>query len=1143
MRTRHSGFALRILLLAAVFGAASSAALAQAVSSATVTGRVVDPQQAVIANAQVVFVSVDTGVIHQTVTNQDGLYTETNLPVGRYQMEVTAPSFEKYSQSGIELRVNDNIQLNVSMVIGSAMQTVQVEANASMVQTQENHVSQVIDERRIVELPLNGRDPTQLITISGAAVNHTDGTNTGSKSFLTAQSIAVAGGGGDQTNYLLDGGDNNDSFTNVNLPFPFPDALQEFSVETNSLPARNGLHPGGLVNVVTKSGSNQWHGSVFEFLRNYLLNARNFFAPTQDSLKRNQFGGTIGGRILTDRLFFFGGYQGSIIRQNPVQTTSYVPTAAALNGDFTALDGGGTIGTNACQANGKPRVLQDPDHPGAPLNTATPMVNPAEYDPAAVALMKYLPTPIDNCGTVKWGPKLDSNEYQYISRVDWNLNQKHQLFGRYFYDNYDLQTPFDIHDLLVTATPGNAQRVQSFTLGDTYSFTSSLVNAFHFTFSRRRIDRGPSADGINAAKLGVQNIYQGTPNYLQLTVSNGGFAVGSGTSALGIFNINSFQEADDGDWLHGKHQVAFGVDLIRTQDNVNSHYEDNAWFEFSNIYSAYTPPTGSSCPTGDTCGSGDPMLDFLTGKMNKLEQTMPQQIAYRQTVPSLYVQDTYHLTPKLVMNAGLRWEPLLPPHDFFNRGAEFSRSAFDTGKTSAVFTNAPAGSFFYGDPGVAKGFTQNSPWNFSPRLGFVFNPDGQGKTTFRVGGAYLYDTLGTYLTYRVTANNLPYGIDNALSSGPYQFDNPYANVPGGNPFPLPFAPPKNISFPLAASQVVLPAQLHPVATAQWNVGFQHQFSANWIATISYLGNRITHMMLGNEIDPAVYIPGTWTGAGTCGALTVSPGTGKACSSTSNTQSRRVLMLANPAEGQYYGQQVLAQDSGFSNYNGMLASLEHRFARSYTVLANYTWSKCLFIGPVNSIGVEGTIQNPYNLRGDYGPCTYDATNIINLTGVVTSNWAHEGWQAHLLNGWQLAPIFRHQSGLPFSPTTGADNSLTGIGLDRPNPTGVSPYTHAGHTYALFQFLNSAAYVPNPVGTFGTAGRGSLRGPGYTDLDVAFSRIFGVYEHMHLEARFEAFNALNHPNFNGPSASISSTTFGKITSAQDPRILQAAMKLSF
>jgi hypothetical protein len=228
---------------------------------------------------------------------------------------------------------------------------------------------------------------------------------------------------------------------------------------------------------------------------------------------------------------------------------------------------------------------------------------------------------------------------------------------------------------------------------------------------------------------------------------------------------------------------------------------------------------------------------------------------------------------------------------------------------------------------------------------------------------------------------------------------------------------------------------------------------------------------------------------------------------------------------------------------MLTSLEHRFAHNYTILANYTWSKCLQIGPVISLGVEGTIANPYDLRSDRGPCSYDATNILNVTGVLASSMHGNSIVAHLLNNWQLAPLMRYQTGLPVNPQSGVDNSLTGIGLDRPNLTGKERYTHAGHTASLFQYIDKSAFTTNPVGTFGTASHFSLRAPNFVDVDAALSRNFGIFERLKLEMRVEAFNLLNHPNFNAPQASLSATSFGQITTAMDPRILQAAAKLTF
>jgi hypothetical protein len=1087
------------VLLTFVVLATAPALHAQAVSNATVTGRVIDEQGAIVAGAQIKMTGVETGTVSTTVTNSDGIYTIPSLPIGAYTLESTVPGFQSYVQSGILLRVGDHVQINVNIKVGAVTERVEVHANAGMVQTQQNSISQVIDQRRIIELPLNGRDPTQLITISGAAINHNDGTNTGSKSFFSSQSISIAGSAGNATNYLLDGGDNNDSFTNVNMPFPFPDALAEFSVETSSLPARNGLHPGGVVNAVTKSGSNRWHGDLFEFVRNGHANAINYFAPRQDSLKRNQFGGILGGKIIRDKLFFFGGFQQSNIRQDPSASNAFVPTAAALTGDFSRLDGAG------CQAKGVARVINDPTN-GLPLPNQ--QISPSRFDPAALALAKYLPTTPDPCGKVAYGIPVQSNESQFVGRVDWIISAKQSLYGRYFLDGYTLAAFFDPRNILVTSTSGNAQRVQTFVLGHTFTLNPSTVNSFHATVGRRPNDRGPNANGVNAASLGVAPLYQGTKNFMQVAVNNGGFAVGCGTCALGIFNVTSYQGADDVDILRGKHQIAFGVNLIKTRNLQNNHYQDNGSFTFDGRY------------------SNDPLLDFLTGKLSSFSQSSPQLTDTRQTVVGLYVQDTYHMTPRLVVNLGLRWEPMLPLYDHFNRGSTFSRAAFDAGKVSQVFVNAPAGSLFYGDPGISKSFTDKQMAKFSPRLGFVYNPGGKGNTTFRAGGGLLYDSVGTYIPYRMIAQNPPFGPQVTNTAGPYQFSNPWGNVPGGNPFPLP-PPAKNVAFPPSNSEAFLPPSIQPPNVAQWNASVQHRFGDNWVFSITYLGNKTSHLWIGNEINPAVYIPGTCAG--------------QPCSSTSNTQARRVLSLANPNAGKYYSQMTFAYDGASANYNGLLTSIEHRFAHNYTILANYTRSKCMGIAPVTSLGT-GVIQDPNNVRGDYGPCTYDAPHLFNFSMVYASQFGHGGLLSHLLNNWNIAPLVRYQSGRPANPVTGKDNSLTGVGNDRPNVASTTAYTGASHGL-LFQYINPNLYTPNPLGTFGNAGHFSLRGPGFLGVDMALSREFKLGERLTLQARAEAFNLLNRPNFNLPVANISSANFGRITTANDPRILQASMKLVF
>jgi hypothetical protein len=1096
----RSLIAVSSLLLTFVMLGNPPALDAQAVSIASVTGLVMDEQGALVAGAQIKMTAVDTGAVYNAVTNSDGIYTIPSLPIGAYTLESTVAGFQTYVQSGILLRVNDHVQINVTVKVGAVAERVEVTANAGLVQTQQNTISQVVDQQRIVDLPLNGRDPTQLITISGASVNHSDGTNTGSKSFFSSQSISIAGSAGDATNYLLDGGDNNDSFTNVNMPFPFPDALAEFSVETSTLPARNGLHPGGVVNAVTKSGSNRWHGDLFEFIRNGDVNAINYFAPKQDSLKRNQFGGTFGGRIIRDKLFFFGGYQRSDIRQDPSSSNAFVPTAAALAGDFSALDGAG------CQAKGVARVINDPTT-GIPLPNG--QISPSRFDPVSVALAKFLPQTPDPCGKVAYGIPIQSNESQYVGRVDWIINAKHSLYGRYFLDDYTLVAFFDPHDILVTSTSGNVESAQTFVLGDTYTINPSTVNSAHFTFGRRTDNRGPNTNGVNMLALGATNLYQGTNDFLQVAVNNGGFAVGCGTCALGVFPVTSFQYADDVDILHGKHQMAFGVDYLRTREIQENHYNDDGSYSFSGQY------------------SNDPLLDFLTGKMNGFNQSGQQLNDLRQNVVGLYAQDTYHMTRRLVVNLGLRWEPFLPEFDHYDRGSTFSRAAFDAGQVSQIYVNAPAGSLFAGDPGITHSFTDRRLANFSPRLGIVYDPTGSGKTTLRVGAALLWDSVGAFVPYRMVAQNPPYGPQVTLTSGPYQFSNPWGNVPGGNPFPLP-TPSKNVAFPTANSEVFLPPHIHSPSVGQWNASVQHRFSDNWVFTISYLGNATSHLWVANEVNPAVYVPGT------CGSA--------ACSTTGNTQARRVLSLANPKVGQYYSQMAIGDDGISANYNGLLTSVEHRFAHNYTLLANYTWSKCLGIYPVNSFST-GVIENPSNVRGDYGPCSYDVPFLFNTSIVYASQVGHGGLVSHLLSNWNVAPLVRYQSGLPTNPVTGKDNSLTGVGYDRPNVVaGAAMYTGAAHGLK-YQYVNPGLYTANALGTFGNAAHYSLRGPGYFNVDLAVSRQFNLRERLTLQVRVEGFNVLNHPNFQLPVANLSSANFGQITTAFDPRIMQASMKLVF
>jgi hypothetical protein len=1116
-----------------------AAARAQTAGNGSIQGTVADSTGAVIQGATVTATSNSTQVKHTATTGGNGLYSFPNLDIGTYTLDVTAQGFQHYSQSNIVLEVGSSIAVNVGMTVGEANQRVEVQASGLALQTEDSSFKQTIDQKTLTGLPLNGRQVTSLITLSGGSVNANENSDLqGSKSFYSSVVISVGGGQGSGTEYKLDGGDHNDYMTNINLPFPFPDAVAQFSVESTALGAQSGLHPGGLVNVVTRSGSNQWHGSAFEFIRNNYIDATNFFSTSKDTLHQNQYGGTFGGRIIRDKLFAFAGYQRTQSAQSQALTKSYVPTAANLAGDFSVTDGA------TCSSNGKPIQLLNPQT-GAVL--ANDHIDPGTFVSSALALQKFFPATTDPCGAVTYAIPLQTAENQFVTRVDWTINSKNSFYGRYMLDGYSQPAFYSPTNVLITTQPGNEQRVQSLTLGETYVITSKMVNSFNATATRRRNDRGAAATGINPSTVGL-NVYAPVPIGLQIMATNK-WNTYCGTCAVGAFNVNAFSFGDQIDWVHGKHQIAFGGEYARIQVNSSNVYESNGTYTFSGVYGQKGPAGSSPGGTGT-----DANLDFLTGSMSAFAQSKAQQFALRGSVPVLYIADTYHATNKIVVSAGIRWNPEFFPTDYFNRGSTFNYSDFLSNTVSTVFPLAPAGSLFYGDPGVSKAFTKSSPWQFSPRVGVTFDPFGTGKTVFRVGGAFVYDEPNYYTGQRVMQNP-PFGLTlaNTPVNVPLSFESPWSNgSTPTNPFPLPFKPTASTVFPNGGQYIVLPPQFHPPYVLQYTASVQQEFGRGWQFQIDYIGNKTSFNPYGVPLNPAVYIPGT------CGTA--------ACSTVGNSASRYALTLANPAQGPKYagggGGSIQISTGANATYNGMVASIQHRLSSTFVFLANYTWSHCIDIED-NPGDIAGTtVQNPANIKGDKAGCGFDFRDVFNATVVASSHLPLSGWKAQLLNNWEISPLVHATDGAPFTVTTGVDNSLTATGNDRPNlvnPIGV--YTNKvirSGTSTNAQFINLSSFAANPLGTFGNSGRNAFRGPKLLQVDSALTRTFPLHESLALNLRLEAFNVLNHPNFAAPAGSnsgylgtntaINSSTFGQVTStvngtAGQARIFQGAVKITF
>jgi hypothetical protein len=1081
-----------------------SAALAQS-STAQISGTVSDQSNAILPGVEVSATQTETGLKRSTVTNEAGTYVLPNLPVGPYRLEASLPGFRSYVQTGIVLQVGSNPVVNVLLEVGQVAETVEVQANTSLVETQSTGISQVIENQRILELPLNGRQATDLIVLAGSAVNQGAAT---SLSMTGGVRISVAGGQSFGVQYLLDGARHNNAYDNLNMPLPFPDALQEFRVETSATQASNGGHSGAAVNAVTKSGTNEYHGDVFEFVRNYLFNARNAFALRNESLKRNQFGGIIGGPIRENTLFFFAGYQGTTTRQDPNDTQSFVPTAAMLAGDFT------TYASGRCNSGGVGITLRGNRPDGSPIFVGN-RTDPALFSKAALYIASKLPKTDDPCGLVTWGSKINDNEAQAVGRIDYQRGAADSFFGRYMLSSFTAPPPYELspENVLTSSGSGRDHLAQSVTLGHTHLFGAGTVNAFRLAFNRAAVHR-TKADFFSGPDAGI-NMYSYEPHYMTLAVTNG-FSLGGATSGDYINRITSYSAGDNLSLVRGSHQLSLGGDLEQWRVVVYSQTRSPANITFDG-----------------TAASGRGLPDFLLGRPSQFLQAAPNTLFARQWYTALYLQDVWKASRRLTVNAGIRWEPWWPMAIPNKASYTFDYDRFTKGIKSTVFVNAPAGLYYPGDPdypGLSGMHSQ--PWNFQPRLGIALDPTGSGKTSIRAAYGLSHEYVnGAFFQNGTIAP--PWGSEVRLFSPAGGLDNPFLDFPGGNIFPVTFD--QNARFSAYGGFLTHEYDTKTTQVHNWNLSIQRQLQPNWLVSASYIGNQTAHLWSTRALNPARNL-----GFGPCTLQGVSY---PVCTVASNINQRRTFSLTGNPDALYLGAVDIVDDGGTQSYNGLQLSTQSRFGRGVNINANYTWSHCIGI-PTGGGGLPNLGTNYVDINNrdfERGNCGADRRHIFNLTAVAETPQFSNRTLRLIGSSWRLSTIWRTQSGSYLTIGTGLDQTLDGTsaGSQRPNQILENPYGDK----SLNNYLNRQAFRQPDPGTIGKMGRANILGPGTWSLDMALSRSFPIGENDRVEFRVEAFNVSNSLRPGNPNTSLNSNQFGRITSALDPRIMQFAVKFVF
>lgn len=1101
--------------------------LGQTYVTSGIRGTVVDPTGASIVGAKVMAKGVATGYTREAVTDSTGGYFFALLPVGIYDLTVEMSGFKKYTQTGIALTVNQVEGVNVSLEVGAISQSVQVAAAQTTINTQTSEVSMLLEPEQIQELPLNGRNPISLALLTNGVQAAAGGIPTYLGQGGGTITDTIDGGGAvlivngtraHGTQFNLDGGEFAGMAYDSGLNYPNPDALQEVRFVTGNYGAEFGKLPGGVMNVITKSGSNQFHGSAWEFNRNSALATRGFGNVKAPFLNQNQFGFTAGGPVIKDRLFLFGTAQWLRIAKSDISSGNTPPTVAERSGDLSSYKNpDGTLQTFT-------DPLTNAPFPGN-------IIPPDRIDPVAAKLLDLIPLPNQPDGTLYQQLSAPVTNHQYFIKGDYQVSNANRLSAEILRDITSGQQPLSRGGAgggiqwVNTTGPNfqsNSGNITAIIVNDTHTIRANLLNQARFGYTRVRALNGQSA------KVGptMHDLNPAYPDYPAPLDRPGIWISGRVFASRGVWgtsDTDDYQFSDGINYIRGAHSLKVGGEYRNASiSNVQTNNDQGIFWG------------------GLINQTGNPLADFMLGLPLGIISNPTTITRYQHSVAG-YIQDDYKVSRRLVVNLGVRYQvaPLWTPTTLYtlSDGTKTNGlSGWRPGQQSQLFPTAPLGVVYAGDKGIPQ---NGGPTDFSdvaPRFGFALEINN--KTSLRGGFGLFHEEEAT--RYAALGDiGVPFGA-NAHSL----VMNGFAGFPGPNQFPQP-ALTRNFDFstlyPLQISSAGS-APIHPKNTVvnQYNLTLERSLLSKMIVSVAYVGNEAHHLAFSRNINPAVYIPGN-------------DSNGLPLSTAANTDQRRILNLALPAGSpSVYGAITQQEDGANSTYNSLQVQARTANFHGLTLLGNYTWSKSIDEVSLFFFGLPSSSQqDPNCVSCDRANSDFDHRHNItfsyvyhtpSLTGALGIKYRAV---KAVFDDWELSGVTGYQSGSPFSiASSSTDNSRSGNGKDRANLIG-DFHLPSGRSRAeqVNEWFNTGAFTVNPVGTFGTSGRNIIVGPATVGTQLALMKNFPLRENSQFQLRFEFYNAFNQTNLGQPDNTLGSPTFGKILTSSVGRLIQVGGKFTF